>query len=66
MMLTVTTGGFMWALSLVATSSLTVALKRVFVFRTCGGCFSITKELREKRKWTLHKGILGLRILENI
>jgi len=48
----------MWTLSLVPTSSLTVALKRVFVFRTCGGCFSITKELREEGHGLYTRGSL--------
>ena len=45
MMLTVTIGGFMWTFSLVPTRRRTVAENRVLVFNTCGGCFSITKEL---------------------
>ena len=32
------------------TSSLTVAENRVFVLRTCGGCFSITNELWRNKK----------------
>ena len=48
-LLTVTMGGDMWTLSRVPTRSRTVALNRVFVFNTCGGCFSITKELQKKR-----------------
>ena len=48
MMETVTMGGFMCTLSLVPTRSRTVAENRVFVFSTCGGCFSITKELERK------------------
>ena len=43
-MLTVTTGGDMWTFNLVPTKSLTVAEKRVLVFKTWGGCFSAIKD----------------------
>ena len=45
MMLTVTTGGDMCTFNLGPTRSLTVAENLVLVFKTWGGCFSMTNEL---------------------
>ena len=39
---TVTTGGDIWTFNLVPTKSLTVAENLVLVFRTCGGCVTVT------------------------
>ena len=52
-MLTVTTGGDMWTFNFVPTKSLTVAEKRVLVFKTWGGCFSTMRKRNCNLRCTL-------------
>lgn len=47
-MLALTVGGFMCTLSFPPTSSRIVAPNRVWVFKTCGGCFSIINVLKSE------------------
>ena len=56
---TVTTGGDIWTFNLVPTNSLTVAENLVLVFRTCGGCFSMTNELLTKESKSIVKPSLS-------
>lgn len=59
MMVAFTWGGFMCTFSFPPTSSRTVAANLVWVFRTCGGCFSMMNVLQGHERRGLRDGALA-------